>query len=93
MQKHVMAPYFNPELRWWDRDDRLAVNLGVQIRLKYSTLQCSILDISAGGCFVETNEEVVPGVSRMRIRLSDLDLTALGKVVWVNRRYQSWCSV
>lgn len=87
LQKHIAAPYFNPKMRWWQRDHRFSVNLAAQLRYQDKLLHCNVLDISKGGCFIETNVDFhISDVAWLRIQLSQHDFTALGKVTWVNKK-------
>lgn len=49
-RKHMIAPYFNPRLRWWEQDQRYEID----IYLKFLGIDKNVIisDISAGGCYI-----------------------------------------
>ena len=49
-RKHLIAPYFNPQLRWWEQDQRYEID----IYLKFIGMDRNVIisDISAGGCYI-----------------------------------------
>lgn len=49
-RKHLIAPYFNPRLRWWEQDQRFEID----IYLKFPDLDRNVIisDISSGGCYI-----------------------------------------
>jgi len=85
VQKHVATPFFNPAIRWWQRQPRFQVNIAAQMRVRHDIFHCFVRDIALGGCFVETDEAVFTGdVTWVRIQLGEHEFTALGKVTWVH---------
>jgi hypothetical protein len=60
-RKHIIAPYFNPRLRWWEQASRYDIELGVS--LEYGgTYEIGYLeDISIGGCFIRISESITVG--------------------------------
>lgn len=60
-RKHIIAPYFNPRLRWWEQASRYDIELGVS--LEYGgTYEIGYLeDISLGGCFIRISEKIKVG--------------------------------
>jgi c-di-GMP-binding flagellar brake protein YcgR len=49
--KHVIAPYFNPRLRWWETEPRYKVEAYAQVKVGEAVVSGEILDISRNGCF------------------------------------------
>jgi hypothetical protein len=49
-RKHLIAPYFNPQLRWWEQDQRYEID----IYLKFLGINRNVIisDISEGGCYI-----------------------------------------
>jgi hypothetical protein len=83
LQKHVSAPYFNPKLRWWDRDPRFRVHVGAKFQIDRQTRKGSLLDISKGGCFAELDTKLIVGEEiEIRITLMKFDFTTKAKVSW-----------
>ncbi|MCC6277133.1 MAG: PilZ domain-containing protein [Oligoflexia bacterium] len=83
LQKHIMSPYFNPKLKWWERDARYRTNLSAQVRIKDQTIETQLLDISTGGCFVGLSPSVHPGdIVWVTVQLSDHRIHLPGKVMW-----------
>ncbi|RPJ09368.1 MAG: PilZ domain-containing protein, partial [Spirochaetaceae bacterium] len=64
-RRTVIAPYFNPVLRWWQQPSRFRINLSMQvgdgIGGKPST--CDIIDISASGAFAVSPEPLKQNVN------------------------------
>ncbi len=83
LQRHVTAPYFNPRLRWWERDPRYRVHLGVKYQIDRQTRTGNLLDISRGGCFTELDAKLIVGEEiEMRVQLLKFDFTTRAKVIW-----------
>lgn len=49
-RKHMIAPYFNRKLRWWEQDQRYKID----IYLKFLGIDKNVIisDISEGGCYI-----------------------------------------
>ncbi|MBI9108638.1 MAG: PilZ domain-containing protein [Spirochaetales bacterium] len=68
-RKHIIAPYFNPRLRWWEQASRYDIELGVSLEFG-GTYEIGYLeDISIGGCFIRISENIKVG-SLCPLRLS-----------------------
>jgi hypothetical protein len=52
LQRHVTAPYFNPQIRWWETPSRLRVDLSATFTIGDKKVTAQILDVSESGCFV-----------------------------------------
>jgi len=83
LQKHVTAPYFNPRLRWWERDPRHRIHLGVKFFVDRQTRAGHLLDISPGGCFTDLEAELRVGEEiEIRMQMIQFDFTMRAKVIW-----------
>lgn len=83
LQRHVSAPYFNPRLRWWERDPRYRVQVSAKFHIDRQTRQGNLLDISRGGCFAELEAKLIVGEEiEMRMQMLKFDFTTRAKVIW-----------
>ncbi|MGE3973839.1 MAG: PilZ domain-containing protein [Bdellovibrionales bacterium] len=83
LQKHVSAPYFNPKLRWWDRNPRYRIQIAAKFQIDRQTRKGNLLDISKGGCFTELDTKLIVGEEiEIRIMLLKFDFTTKAKVIW-----------
>ena len=60
-RKHVIAPYFNPRLRWWETEARLKFDIYAELTLGGKRIRGEILDISNTGCLVAFPREIKLG--------------------------------
>ena len=85
VRKEIMAPYFNPQLRWWESAERFPFKLDVLLKSDRGEEKISsrTFDISVSGCFLTTDLEYQSGQKiELKINLLDpVDLEA--DVVWV----------
>jgi hypothetical protein len=51
-RKNVIAPYFNPDLRWWETERRYMLDIRMDIYLESGPVSAGIMDISGTGCFI-----------------------------------------
>jgi Tfp pilus assembly protein PilZ len=87
LQRHMAAPYFNPQMKWWERDPRYPVSLSAQLHSRKRDIKVSVQDISKGGCFVCTDLKLNLGETvDLTINLTDISFKGIAKVVWVARR-------
>lgn len=49
-RKHIIAPYFNPRLRWWEQDQRYRID--IFLKLLGINRNVIISDLSEGGCYI-----------------------------------------
>lgn len=83
LREHISAPYFNPRMRWWERDPRFRVNLGARFQVNNQRQKGALLDISRGGCFAELETILFPGdVIELRVTVEQVDFLARAKVIW-----------
>jgi len=85
VRKEIMAPYFNPQMRWWESAERFPFKLDVLLKSERGEEKISsrTFDISVSGCFLNTDLEYQTGQKiQLNIKLMDsVDLEA--EVVWV----------
>jgi len=83
LNHHISAPYFNPRLRWWERDLRYRVNLGVKFQIDRQTRKGQLLDISRSGCFAEIESPLIVGEEvEMKLSLQKFEFTTKAMVIW-----------
>jgi hypothetical protein len=83
LREHVSAPYFNPKMRWWERDPRFRINMGARFQVQAQRQKGSLLDISKGGCFAELDTILFPGdVIELRVTVDEVDFLTRAKVIW-----------
>jgi hypothetical protein len=88
IQQQVTAPYFNPRMRWWERDARFRVNLQADFMIDGDSRKAQLLDLSLSGCYALLDSKVAPGdVVTVEIRLMDHKIRTLAKVIWENREH------
>ncbi len=83
LREHVQAPYFNPKMRWWERDPRFRVNMSARFHVNAQRQKGSLLDLSRGGCFAELETILFPGdVIELRVTVDEVDFLTRAKVIW-----------
>jgi hypothetical protein len=60
-RRKVIAPYFNPRMRWWETLPRYQALSYVLIGASDSRFSANIIDISASGCFILTDRKLATG--------------------------------
>lgn len=55
-RKHLIAPYFSPEIRWWESDKRFKIHIEAIFPTEHF-LTAQILDISRTGCYISSIAE------------------------------------
>lgn len=60
-RKHIIAPYFNPRLRWWESDPRYRLEIAAYITAGDERIEGETLDISESGCLIALNKTLVLG--------------------------------
>lgn len=61
VKRHVMAPYFNPKIRWWETSERVRGSLRTEVASSIGTFSAEVLDLSITGCFVMTSAGLKSG--------------------------------
>jgi hypothetical protein len=59
--RNVIAPYFNPRIRWWDQATRYKINIFLTIDAAEKIIKAEIKDISASGVFIACAERLTKG--------------------------------
>ncbi len=52
LRKDLVAPFFQPGLRWWEQHKRFKLALPLEIKVKGSVMKALTFDISLHGCFI-----------------------------------------
>ncbi len=60
-RKNIIAPYFNPLLRWWEAEERYKINISLNINIDNQEINADILDLSTSGCFIALDTALEPG--------------------------------
>lgn len=83
--KRIYEPYFNPQIRWWDRANRLQLHFKSLLRGSDGFFETDILDISETGCFLGTDKNLHPGhYFEFECKLEEYSAKCLATVVRVN---------
>ncbi len=77
-RKHIIAPYFNPRLRWWETEPRYKIEIHAEIISGKNALTGEILDISNSGFFMSLDQDLTVG------RIYNFNLKCLKCSVEVN---------
>ncbi len=82
-RKHIIAPYFNPRLRWWEQASRYDINLGVSLEYSDSYELGYLEDVSLGGCFIRISENIKIGhVYQLRLSLgNEMSISVKGRIM------------
>lgn len=85
LQQHITAPYFDPKLKWWERDPRYRVNLQAEFQIDGDVRAGSMLDLSMSGCYATVDTKLIAGDTiYVNLALLDHKFKAMAKVIWVN---------
>ena len=60
-RKHIIAPYFNPQLRWWETEPRYKMDVYSDLTSDSKMLRGEILDISNSGFLLELGHDITLG--------------------------------
>jgi hypothetical protein len=60
-RRKVIAPYFNPRMRWWETQPRYQALSYLLLGSGESRFSANIVDISASGCFILSDRELRVG--------------------------------
>lgn len=81
-RKHIIAPYFNPRLRWWESDPRYRLEIAVYIVAGAERIGGEALDISESGCLVSLDKTLELGnIYPISIRCMDHQVDLQGRVM------------
>lgn len=85
LQKHITAPYFNPQLRWWEPDPRYRVNLQAEFKIDGDIRRGHLLDLSLTGCYATIDTKLAVGDTiYVHINLLDHKFKCMSQVKWIN---------
>ncbi len=85
LQKHISAPYFNPQLKWWEHDPRYRVNLQAEFLIDGDVRKGSLLDLSLSGCYTSIETRLSAGDTiYVHLSLLDFRIKTMAKVIWAN---------
>lgn len=92
VRKEIKAPYFNPNIRWWEQAVRFYFE-GMRILVRDFSdpnlmFEAKSFDVSETGAFVATDKDVNIGEKytlEMHITRESI-LYATGEIVWVNKK-------
>jgi c-di-GMP-binding flagellar brake protein YcgR len=79
-RKHIIAPYFNPRLRWWETETRYKIDIYAELSIGRKKLRGEILDISNSGCLIALDHVIKLGTTHT------FSLRCLSHFVYVNGR-------
>jgi hypothetical protein len=83
-RRHIIAPYFNPRLRWWETEPRYRIDIYAELVSEGRKLRVELLDISAGGCFGSLRAGLSPGATcQMTIHCMKRQVDVTGKLLRV----------
>jgi hypothetical protein len=86
IQQHITAPYFNPQLRWWETNPRYLVNLFTDLKIESHNRKDTVLNVSAGGIFLNTDTHLLMGeIIESKIHVHDVTFSAKAQVVWISK--------
>jgi len=60
-RKNVIAPYFNPNLRWWETEQRFKLDLYCEVEDNGEKIKGDIIDISEIGSFITPSKALTVG--------------------------------
>lgn len=81
--KEIRVPYFLPRIRWWETNPRYKLVVPVKVERTGSGFEGEILDLSMGGCFIKTRNDLNQNERILsRFELFGEALEIGGTVVW-----------
>lgn len=81
--KEIRVPYFLPRIRWWETNPRYKLVVPVRVERTDSGFEGEILDLSMGGCFIKSRNELNQNERILsRFELFGEALEIGGTVVW-----------
>ena len=89
-RREVIAPYFNPRLRWWESEPRYQLDFYGILSIPAvgssadgaAAVRAAVRDISLGGCFLSTSIDFPRGADLpLEIRLRNIRLHVKARVV------------
>ncbi len=81
-RKHIIAPYFNPRLRWWETEPRYKIEIHAEIISGKNALTGEILDISNSGFFMSLDQNLTVGrIYKFNLKCLKCSVEVNGKVM------------
>jgi len=81
--REIRVPYFLPKIRWWETNPRYKLVVPVKVERAESGFEGEILDLSMGGCFIKSRNELNQNERILsRFELFGETLEIGGTVVW-----------
>ncbi len=81
-RKHIIAPYFNPRLRWWETEPRYKIEIHADIISGKNVLTGEILDISNSGFFMSLDQNLTIGrIYKFNLKCLKCSVEVNGKVM------------
>jgi hypothetical protein len=92
LQSHIAAPYFNPQLRWWERSPRFLVKPGAEFKaVSEDNLGGQLRDISETGCFAQLQQDLPIGDKvQISVGVGKHRFDTLAKVIWKSRELNGY---
>lgn len=85
-RREIYEPYFNPQIRWWERASRYSVDLTAQFELAGKSFSSQILDLSESGCFANVKAGYALGDKvKISAEVGGVLFSASGQVVRVSK--------
>jgi c-di-GMP-binding flagellar brake protein YcgR len=51
-RKNLIAPFFNPKLRWWETEPRYVIGISLELRTGTKSTIAEVVDLSESGCYI-----------------------------------------
>lgn len=83
--REVRVPYFMPKIRWWESDPRYKLSAPARLvrAREAESLECEILDLSGGGCFLKLRVDFSQDEDvTVELTMFGHTLSCAGVVVW-----------
>lgn len=81
-RKHIIAPYFNPRLRWWESDTRYRLEIAAHVGEGSERIAGEVLDISESGCLITLDKTLELGNTYpISIRCMDHRVDLQGRIM------------
>lgn len=81
LRRQVSAAYFNPRLRWWERAERVQVNLEADLEIDGNKKRVPVLDVSNTGIFVKLEGLQAGDTMKVHLVVADFNIEAMAKAI------------
>lgn len=90
LQKDIMAPFFNPRLKWWEQHKRVKASLTIEARIAGKSAEYQTFDLSTQGLFLATPDASTLSIGDLfagsiRLEGSGEKLPISCRVVWISQ--------